>query len=235
MTFQDRVDAGRRLARRLSHLRGCDAVVLGVARGGVPVAFEVAGALDTPLDVVVTERVADPFLSGQTIGALAEGGVRVFDASALRRAGIAPDNLDALTKELGAGVDRRARAMRAGRAPLSLAGRTAVIVDDGVATAASARAAARAVRARGAGRVVLAVPVAAADVLVGLADEIEETVCVERCPWMTGISGWYRDFPSVTDREVAKIVRTAGMRSPYREPRPEHRRGPTPVDAPRAA
>ena len=235
MAFRDRADAGRRLANRLAHLRGCDAVVLGVACGGVPVALEVARALGMPLDVVVTERVQDPFMSGVTLGAVAEGGVSAFDNSALRRAGISPDDLVEITTGLGAEVDRRARAMRAGRAPVTCVRRTALLVDDGIATGASAWAAARVARARGAQRVVLAVPVAAADAVTSLENEIDECVYVDSPPWMPSISRWYRHYPPTTDEEVAGILRRAGIRSPYREPRPAPDAMPAPAAPARAA
>jgi putative phosphoribosyl transferase len=219
MAFKDRADGGRRLAHRLTHLRGSDAVVLGMARSGATTAFEVASFLAMPLDIVVTERIEDPFLSGLTVGAVAENGITVVDATALRCAGIAAHDLAEITNGLLAEVDRRARAMRAGRAPLSLVGRTALLIDDGVATGLSARAAARVVRARGADRVVLAVPVADADAVVGLEDEIEETVCVESTSWVPAIGRWYSRYPPTTDQEVAAILRRAGVKSPYRPPR----------------
>ncbi|MEV4536672.1 phosphoribosyltransferase family protein [Asanoa sp. NPDC049518] len=220
MAFEDRADAGRRLASRLTHLRGCDAVVLGVVRGGVPVAFEVARALGMPLDVVVTGRVRDPFGSCVTLGAVAEGGVAVFDDTALRCAGIAEGDLLDLTAGLDAEIDRRARAIRSGRAPVTCTRRTVLLVDDGMATGVSGRAAARVARARGAQRVVFAVPVAASDAVASLDGEIDETVYVDIVPWVPAISRWYRDYPPTTDDEVADILRRAGIRSPYRAPRP---------------
>ncbi|SNT60926.1 putative phosphoribosyl transferase [Asanoa hainanensis] len=219
MAFRDRADAGRRLANRLDHLRGCDAVVLGVTRGGVPVALEVARALDLPLDVVVVERIQDPFVSAVTLGAVAEGGISVFDDSALSSAWISEGAFGALVAGLVAEVERRARAVRAGRASLMLARRTALLVDDGVATGATALAAVRTVRARGAQRVVLAVPVAEADAMASLDDEVDETVCVDRQPWVPSIGRLYREYPPTTYEEVAEILHRAGIRSPYRGPR----------------
>jgi putative phosphoribosyl transferase len=227
MAFHDRPAAGRRLAHRLEHLRGCRVVVLALARGGAPVAFEVARALSVPMDIVVAQRIEDPFMSGLTVGAVAEGGVAVTDGPALRLAGIAAEDLAEIARGVQADVDRRARRMRAGRAPVALAGRTALLVDDGVATGATARAACRAVRARGPERLVLAVPVASADAMVGLEDEAEEIVCIDRPGWLAGLSPWYDEFPVTTDAEVAAILRHAAIRSPYRERRLELGKGPT--------
>ena len=232
MAFQDRPDAGRRLAHRLEHLRGCRVVVLALARGGAPVAFEVARALSVPMDVVVAKRIEDPFMSGLTVGAVAEGGVAVTDAPALRLAGISAKDLAGIARGHQVDVDRRARRMRAGRAPVALLGRTALLIDDGVATGATARAACRAVRARGPERLVLAVPVASADAMVGLEDEAEEIVCIDRPGWLAGLTRGTTNFPSpptprwrpscVTWRSDRPIAN--GARSLERARRPRDRR-----------
>ena len=162
MPFVDRRDAGRRLAERLMSLRGEDAVVLGLPRGGVPVAFEVARALGAPLDVILVRKLGVPFQPELAMGAIGEGGARVVNDEVLRRAGVTPSELAEVEHREQAELDRRARRYRGGRPPVGLTGRTAVVVDDGIATGSTARAACLVARAQGAARVVLAVPVAPA-------------------------------------------------------------------------
>jgi len=161
--FVDRADAGRRLAASLQHLRGEPVVVLGLPGGGVPVAFEVAKALGAPLDVIVVRKLGVPFQPELGMGALGEDGVRLVDCDVVRQAGVSERDLDVVEARERAELERRARRFRAGRPHLALAGCTAVVVDDGIATGSTARAACRVARAHGASRVVLAVPVAPPD------------------------------------------------------------------------
>ncbi|WP_275895912.1 phosphoribosyltransferase, partial [Amycolatopsis ruanii] len=149
MPFTDRRDAGRRLAARLDRWRGSDAVVLGLPRGGVPVASEVARALGAPLDVVLVRKLGLPFQPELALGAIGEGGLRVVDPDLVRRFGISAAELAPVEAAERSELDRRAARFRSGRAPVPLAGRTAIVVDDGVATGASARVAVAAARAAG--------------------------------------------------------------------------------------
>ena len=159
--FDDRVDAGRQLAERLESLRGQDIVVLGLPRGGVPVAFEVAKALRAPLDVLVVRKLGVPFQPELAFGAIGEGGARVINESVVREADLSEEEMAAVEAEQRVELARRSERFRRGRDPIPLAGRIAVIVDDGVATGATAKAACQVARAQGASRVVLAVPIGA--------------------------------------------------------------------------
>jgi putative phosphoribosyl transferase len=163
ITFQDRRDAGRRLGGRLRHLRGEDMVVLGLPRGGVPVAFEVARALKAPLDLLLVRKLGVPFQRELAMGAVGEGGITVYNEDVLRAAGISPDEVEAARSREMSELSRRADRYRAGQSPVDLTDRVAVIIDDGIATGATARAACLVARARGARRVVLAAPVGARD------------------------------------------------------------------------
>ncbi len=145
--FDDRVDAGRQLAERLESLRGQDIVVLGLPRGGVPVAFEVAKALRAPLDVLVVRKLGVPFQPELTFGAIGEGGVRVINEAVVREADLSEEEMAAVEAEQRVELARRAERFRRGHDQISLAGRTAVIVDDGVATGATAKAACQVARA----------------------------------------------------------------------------------------
>ena len=166
--FRDRAAAGRRLAERLGYLADEDVVVLGLPRGGVPVAFEVAAALQAPLDVIVVRKLGVPYQPELAMGAIGEDGVLVLNDEVVAIAGVAEAELAALERSERAGLERLAMRFRDGRARAPLAGRTAVVVDDGIATGSTARAACQVARAHGAARVVLAVPVAPRPSLIGL-------------------------------------------------------------------
>ena len=160
MVFADRADAGRRLAARLQDLRDKRVVVLGLPRGGVPVAFEVARALGAPLDVIVVRKLGVPFQPELAMGAIGEDGVRVINREVVRAAAVSAGELAAVEARERAELERRARRFRGGRPRQPLDGRVAVVVDDGIATGSTARAACQVARVQGAARVVLAVPVA---------------------------------------------------------------------------
>ena len=206
MGFEDRADAGRCLARRLTQLRGADVVVLGVTRGGVPAAFEVAQALDAPLDVVVARKVSAPFQPELTMCAVAEKGVCVVNPETLHVAGVGPDDLAEIERATLVAIDRWARRLRHGRRPVPLTGRTAVIVDDGVATGTTARAACAVARRLAAYRVVLAVPVAPADVLTSLGHDADEVVCLHAPRWIPSLSQWYSEFTRPSNDELAAFL-----------------------------
>jgi putative phosphoribosyl transferase len=206
MIFRDRVDAGRQLAERLSFLRDQDAVVLGLPRGGVPVAYEVATALGLPLDVIVVRKLGVPFQPELGMGAVGEGGVVVTNDEVLRLTRVGARELAAVQAREREEVERRAHRFRAGRPPVSLAGRVAVLVDDGIATGSTARAACRVARALGASRVLLAVPVAPADSLDQLSADADEVICLQTPELFFAVGEWYANFSQTTDDEVARLL-----------------------------
>ena len=202
MKFVDRHDAGRRLADRLVPLRDEDPIVLALPRGGVPVGVEVAKALDAPLDVILVRKLGVPSQPELAMGALGEEGVRVLDANIIARARVSERELHRTEVRERAELERRAVRYRGDRPPMKIDGRTVVIVDDGLATGASARAAIVVARARGARRVVLAVPVAPPDTVTALGNQADDVISVETPPSMTAIGQWYEDFRQTSDEEV---------------------------------
>jgi len=210
MPFHDRREAGQRLAERLSGLRRSRPLVLGLPRGGVPVAFEVARALDAPLDVLVVRKIGVPFQPELGMGAVGEDGVRVLNQEVLRDAGVTDAQLAAVESRERAEVEQRAARLRGGRPAASLTGRTVIIVDDGLATGGTARAAIRVARARGAERVVLAVPVAPPDTVAALSREADEVVSVETPEPFFAIGGWYADFTPTSEQEVVDLLAVGG-------------------------
>ena len=202
MIFIDRADAGRQLAARLRHLYGRDVVVLGLPRGGVPVAVEVAGQLGARLDVILVRKLGVPFQPELAMGAVGEGGVLVLDHHTIRRARVTDAQLVAAQERERAELQRRIDRFRPGRSPVALAGRTVVIVDDGLATGATAQAACQVARAQGAQHVVLAVPVAPLGWERRFPAVADDLVCVT-CPRPFGSIGHsYHDFRQISDPEV---------------------------------
>ncbi|MEU8703619.1 phosphoribosyltransferase [Streptomyces sp. NPDC048565] len=213
MLFTDRTDAGRRLAVALRHLerRDRDPVVLGLPRGGVPVAYEVAQALGAPLDVIVVRKLGVPHHPELGFGAIGEDGARVISDEIVRRTGVGDEDLASVERAEEAELLRRAGTYREGRPRLPLKGRTVVVVDDGVATGATARAACQVVRAQGAAHVVLAVPVASPDVAARLREDVDEVVCLSTPHLFSAVGEWYRDFSQTSDEEVVSLLaRAAG-------------------------
>jgi putative phosphoribosyl transferase len=206
MGFADRADAGRRLAARLGHLRGEHVVVVGLPRGGVPVAFEVARALGAPLDVIVVRKLGVPFQPELGMGAIGEDGVRVIDQEIVRRGEISADELAAVEARERRELERRVVRYRRGRPRQPLDGRVVVVVDDGLATGSTARAACQVARAQGASRVVLAVPVAPAGWETRLGDVADELVCVETPQAFFAIGEFYADFSQTADDEVVACL-----------------------------
>lgn len=209
MRFANRTEAGRRLAGRLAGLRDADPVVLGLPRGGVAVAHEVASALAAPLDVIVVRKLGLPYQPELAMGAIGEGGVRVLNERVVRSARVGEEQISAVEKRERARLEARVRRLRGSRPPQPLAGRTAVIVDDGIATGATARAACLVARAAGAARVVLAVPVAPPESVERLAQDADEVVCLYAPEAFYAVGEWYRDFGQVSDAQVTELLERA--------------------------
>jgi putative phosphoribosyl transferase len=212
--FRDRRDAAEQLARRLDHLRAEHPIVLGLPRGGVPVAAVVAERLHAPLDILVVRKLGVPYQREFAMGAVGEEGARVLDDAAVRMSGATPEQVARVEAEERLEVDRRARRYRNHRRPLSLAGRTALIVDDGIATGSTARVAAQIARARGAARVILAAPVIPADRIADLRQEADEVVVVAAPELFGAVGQFYDDFSATSDDEVTKIVAAASKEWP---------------------
>ncbi|SCL38880.1 Predicted phosphoribosyltransferase [Micromonospora pallida] len=207
-TYRDRTEAGEAIADRLGGLVGQpDVTVLGLVRGGVPVAQQVATRLGAPLDVLVVRKLGMPWAPEVAFGALGPGGVRVLNEPIAGR--LAPDDVTEVVRREQAELDRREQLYRAGRAPVDLTGRTAVVVDDGLATGATARAAVQVARHLGARRVVVAVPVGSEEAYEMLATEADQVVCIQRPPDFGAVSRYYDDFHEVSDEEVTEALATA--------------------------
>ena len=207
MIFRDRKEAGRRLAEKLGRFGAKHPIVLGLTRGGVPVALEVARKLDAQLDIVVVRKIGAPGYPEYAIGAIAEGGAVYVRREAQLEVGLGDEDVAALAEQEAIELARRVRAYRGDRAVPSLAGRTVIVVDDGVATGATARAAARAARQRGAAHVVLAAPVIAAGSEAELRSDFDEVVAVEFPEPFMAVGLWYERFGQVSDEEVLECLR----------------------------
>ena len=209
--FQDRIDAGRQLAARLAQLRGEDVVVLGLPRGGVPVAYEVASALGAPLDVVIVRKLGVPFQPELGMGAIGEGGVRVLDHDVVHHAGVTEAEAAAVEARERAELERRARRFRGVHPPVPLAGCTALVVDDGIATGSTARAACKIARAQGAAKVVLAVPVAPRGWESRFGSDADMLVSLATPESFFAIGQFYEDFSQTTDQEVMDCLERARL------------------------
>lgn len=207
--FEDRADAGRRLAPLLSHLAGADTVVLGLPRGGVPVAYEVAAQLGLPLDVIVVRKLGVPWHPELAMGAIGEDGVRVVNQDTVGHVGVTEAQVRQVEGAEREELERRVAAFRGDRPALALAGKTAVIVDDGVATGSTAEAACRVARAKGAARVVMAAPVAAPRAVEMLERVADEVVCLQLPADLGAIGFFYRDFTQTTDQQVRSLLEPA--------------------------
>ena len=205
--FANRAEAGRLLADALDDLEG-DVVVLAIPRGGVPVAAEIARRRGWPLDVVIPRKIGAPRNPELGLGAIAPG-VRVLDERIIGRLGVPREYLEQEIERQEAEITRRAEAYRRGRPPVDVAGKTAVIVDDGVATGGTAAAALRWARAQGADAVVLAVPVGAPESLRRLAPEADRIVVLAAPERFYAVGQWYRDFEQTSDEEVIRLLQEA--------------------------
>ncbi|MFD4291997.1 phosphoribosyltransferase [Rhodococcus sp. NPDC058505] len=208
MLYATRAEAGRDLATSLGHLRGTDPLVLGLPRGGVPVAVEVARALAGDLDVIVVRKLGLPWQPELAMGAIGEGGVRVLNEDVIGRSGVSPLTLSSTETAERRELDRRVRLLRGDRPPIPMAGRTVVLVDDGMATGATAEVACLVARAGAAARVVVAMPVSSEEAMDRLRAVADEVVCPLVPRWLGGVGGAYRDFHQLTDDEVRAALKT---------------------------
>jgi predicted phosphoribosyltransferase len=215
MIFHDRHDAGRQLADRLSHYAGRpDVIVLALPRGGVPIGFEVAQALDVALDVFLVRKLGVPGREELAMGAIASGGVRVLNDEVVRALRIPPGIIDAVAADEQAELERREQAYRDGRPAPDVRGRVAILVDDGLATGSSMRAAVEALRQRDPARVVVAVPVGAPETCAALGEIADEVVCGYEPEHFAAVGLWYADFTQTSDDEVRELLaQAAGPRA----------------------
>lgn len=210
MYFRDRVDAGHKLARRLSAYRGHpDLLVLALPRGGVPVGFEVARELGAPFDVFLVRKLGVPGHEELAMGAVASGGTRVLNRDVVDELAIPERIIDAVAATEQAEVERRERAYRGDRPPPDVIGKTVILVDDGLATGSTMRAAAVALRRRAPARLVVAVPTAAAQICDELRHEVDDVVCAITPEPFYAVGIWYLDFSQTTDDEVRDLLARA--------------------------
>lgn len=214
MRFVDRSDAGRRLAARLGDLPRGDLVVLGLPRGGVPVAFEVAIALGAPLDVILVRKVGLPSQPELAMGAIGEDGVRVMNDEVVRYAQVSPSVFGAVEARERAELQRRVRLFRGSRTRVDLVGRTALIVDDGIATGSTVRAACQVAYAHGAARVIVAAPIASPRAVAQLRHEADDVIVLESSEEFRSIGEFYEDFRQLTDEDVVGILGRARPKVP---------------------
>ena len=217
--FADRRDAGRRLAHALSAIKLTDPIVLALPRGGVPVAVEVARALGAPLDLLLVRKIGAPDQRELAVAAIAEGpGGLVLDAETMAASGASQDYVEREADRERSELARRRAAYLGGRAPLAVEGKTAVVVDDGIATGTTVRAALQALRARRPARVVLAVPVAPTRALLEIGPLVDDLVCLSEPPGFYAVGAHYDDFRQVSDDEVIAALSTASPATRERAP-----------------
>jgi putative phosphoribosyl transferase len=208
--FRDRAEAGRELAGALREYAGRpDVLVLGLPRGGVPVAYEVARELGAPLDVFVVRKLGVPFQPELAMGAIAGGGVRVLNEEVVAQAGVTEVEMARVEAREREELERRERLYRGGRPELDVEGRTVLLVDDGLATGSTVRAAIEALRRRGPARVVVAVPVAPRDTCAALRAVADEVVCLRTPALFLAVGSWYASFPPTRDEEIGDLLAAA--------------------------
>jgi predicted phosphoribosyltransferase len=209
MPFKDRAEAGRKLALALAGYRDQLPVVLALPRGGVPVAAEIAAALEAPLDLVLVRKIGVPFQPELAMGAVVDGGspIVVRNEDVIRLAGLSEAEFEAVRDSELIEIDRRRQRYLGHRERVEVAGRTAIVVDDGIATGATTRAALRATRLRKPQRLVLAVPVAPSESLAAMREEADDVVCLESHELFGAIGFYYKDFRQISDEEVISILK----------------------------
>jgi predicted phosphoribosyltransferase len=208
--FKDRRDAGKQLAQELSAYAGrSDVIVLALPRGGVPVAYEVARALNAPLDIFIVRKLGLPGHEELAIGAIASGGIRVLNYDIVQALKIPQTMINTVTRQELQELDRRERAYRGDRPPPEVRGRTVILIDDGLATGASMRAAVAALRTKNPARIVVAVPTAAPETCAAFESEVDEIVCAMTPEPFYGVGRWYEDFSQTTDEEVRALLEEA--------------------------
>lgn len=213
--FKDRIDAGRQLAQKLQAYAGRDdVIVLGLPRGGVPVAFEVARALNAPLDIFLVRKLGVPGHEELAMGAIASGGVRVLNEDVVNYLEVPNRIIDQVAEREQRELERRERAYRGGRSQPDLRDRTVILVDDGLATGASMRAAVAALRTRHPSRVIVAVPTAAPETCQAFEDLVEDIICAITPRPFLGVGAWYKEFSQTTDEEVWTLLEQATVRLP---------------------
>jgi predicted phosphoribosyltransferase len=205
-SFRDREDAGRKLAERLEQYRDDDPIILALPRGGVPVAYEISRSLHAPLDIFIARKLGAPGHKEFGIGAVAQGGVRVLNELAVEGLEIPEEYIERTAKEETEEIERRRRLLRGNRSEPEVGGRTVILVDDGLATGVTARAAIEALRRRKPRRLVLAVPVCAVQTAELLSPEVDELACLETPSDLMAISLWYEDFHQVPDEKVVELL-----------------------------
>lgn len=210
--FADRHDAGRQLARRLSHYRGQDTIVLALPRGGVPVAAEIADELDARLDVLVARKLGAPGRPELGVGAIAEGGEPILDERTLSLVGVTAEDMDATIEAERAELARRVRDYRGDRPLPDVSGRTVILVDDGLATGVTARAGLEALRRHDPGRLVLAVPVAAPATAQSMEERADDVVVLHTPEAFAAVGQWYTDFRQTSDETVQELLEKARAR-----------------------
>jgi putative phosphoribosyl transferase len=210
MLFHDRADAGRQLAAKLMRYAGRpDVLVLGLPRGGVPVACEVARALHAPLDVFLVRKLGLPGREELAMGAIATGGVRVLNEDLVRALQVPREEIDRVAAREERELERRERLYRGDRPPPAVRGRTVILIDDGLATGSSMRAAVAALRRLQPARIVVAVPVGAAETCADFQEEADEAVCARTPEPFYAVGLWYEDFSQTTDEEVRELLEQA--------------------------
>jgi predicted phosphoribosyltransferase len=207
--FRDRRDAGRQLADRLLDLREAEPIVLALPRGGVPVGYEIARELEAPLDVFLVRKIGAPGHRELGIGAVAQGGVRIFNESAIQMLGLSWGEIETIVEEETAELERRLRRFRGDRPLPDLTGHTVILVDDGLATGVTALAAIRALRRLEPARIILAVPVCAAETARTMRAEVDDLVCVHAPEDFMAVGLWYENFEQTTDEEVVELLEGA--------------------------
>jgi predicted phosphoribosyltransferase len=210
MLFRDRSEAGQALARHLAEYADReDVLVLALPRGGVPVGYEVARALHAPLDVFLVRKLGVPGHEELAMGAIASGGVRVLNEALVEYLGIPDRVIDEVAADEQAELERRLHSYRGGQPPLDVRGRVVILVDDGLATGSTMRAAVKALRRQNPERIIVAVPVGARDTCAGLREEADDVVCVQTPDLLKAVGIWYADFSQTSDEEVRTLLARA--------------------------